>query len=74
MSHSCSDREEKGEKKEGKETQTTLELCPVTVHQPSKVKQAELWERGERHLRLPGPARPAGEWQRLNKALCPSAT
>lgn len=29
-----------------KATQTTLESCPVTVHQPSKVAQAEFWEGG----------------------------
>lgn len=47
--------------------QTTLELCPVTVHQPSKIRQAELWERAERHLGLSRPAHPAGEWQHINK-------
>lgn len=56
---------------EKKAAQTTLELCPVTVHQPSKVKLAELWERGERHLSLSRPARPAGEWQHINKARPP---
>ncbi len=54
-----------------KAAQTTLELCPVTVHQPSKVKLAELWERGERHLSLSRPAHPAGEWQHINKARPP---
>jgi len=54
--------------------ETTLEPCPVTVHESSKVKLAELWERGERHHSLPGPAPPAGEWQRINKAPRPPAT
>lgn len=59
-----------------KVAQTTLVLCPVTVHQPSKVKLAELWERGECHLGLPRPAHPAGEWQHISKVqpLQPSAT
>lgn len=55
----------------GEVAQTTLELCPVTVHQPSKVKLAELWKRGERHLSLSRPAHPAGEWQHINKAQPP---
>lgn len=63
----------KGEKKEA--AQTTLELCPVTVHQPSKVRLAELWERrGERHLGLSGPAHPAGEWQHINKSAAASTS
>ena len=40
------DKKKKKEEEEEEAAQTTLELCPVTVHQPSKVKLAELWERG----------------------------
>lgn len=63
VSHSCPLKK--------KAAQTTLELCPVTVHQPSKVKPAELWERGVRRLSLSGPAHPAGEWQHINKERPP---